>query len=91
VFITPHRSDHNADYGSAGVPSCFPVQPPVHGAYTLLAGLSLELLAKAVLIERNPTLVKEGKLAKWPDNGHGLIGLLRQVGIQLDSEGRLPR
>ncbi|MDQ1554791.1 MAG: hypothetical protein QOK46_1869 [Microbacteriaceae bacterium] len=70
----------------AGVPPRFPIQPPVYGAYTLLSGLSLELLAKAVLIERNPTLVDQGRLTKWRDNGHGLVGLLEQVGILLDAE-----
>lgn len=77
---------HTKALDGAGVPPRFPIQPPVYGAYTLLSGLSLELLAKAVLIERNPTLVDQGRLTKWRDNGHGLVGLLEQVGILLDAE-----
>jgi hypothetical protein len=63
-----------------------PYRPPVYGPYTLLAGLSLELLAKAILIERNPTLVDGGRLSPWPGGGHALLDLLRETGISLDDE-----
>jgi hypothetical protein len=66
----------------------YPYIPPLYGPYTMLAGLSLELLAKAILIERTPTLVVEGKLKPWPGSGHELVNLLKQTGITLDAADR---
>jgi hypothetical protein len=64
-----------------------PYQAPVYGPYVLLAGLSLELLAKAILIERDPNLVSNSGLESWgKGSGHELPLLLKKVGVNLDEE-----
>jgi hypothetical protein len=66
-------------------------------SYFLLAGLSLENLAKGILIGRNPNIVSNGKLnlkmLAGSSNGHHLPNLAGQVGILLSEEERniLPR
>jgi hypothetical protein len=66
-------------------------------SYFLLAGLSLENLAKGILIGRSPNIVSNGKLnlkmLAGSSNGHHLANLAAQAGIQLSAEERniLPR
>ena len=61
-------------------------------SYFLLAGLSLENLAKGILIGRNPNIISNGKLnlkmLAGSSNGHYIPNLAGQVGIQLSAEER---
>jgi hypothetical protein len=56
-------------------------------SYYLLAGLSLENLAKGIFIGRNPQIVSNGrlnlKLLAGSSNGHDLPNLVQQMGIIL--------
>ncbi len=57
----------------------------VAGAATLLFGLAIENLLKAIIITRETKTVEDGKLRDWPGNGHELILLAREANIMLDA------
>ena len=58
----------------------------VAGAATLLFGLAVENLLKAIIITREPKTVEDGRLRDWPGNGHELILLAEKANIRLDAQ-----
>ena len=57
----------------------------------LLAGLAIEGLAKAVIVQQQRPKIKDGRLPRWI-LGHRISALLRQANIKLDaSEQQLVR
>ena len=62
-------------------------------AWMLLTGLALENLAKAVLLKRNPSVARPGRLPKWPGDGHDLNRLFSHavIGIGADEREMLER
>ena len=56
------------------------------GVATLLYGLSIENLIKAIIIHKDPNSIKNGKLREWPGTGHNLINLAKEAGIVFNKE-----
>ena len=52
---------------------------------TLLYGLALENLLKAILVHNDPSRTSNGRLAEWPGGGHDLSVLAREAEVALDS------
>jgi len=60
----------------------------VSGSATLLFGLAIENLLKAIIISKEPKPVENGKLRDWPGNGHELIRLAENANINLNMQQR---
>jgi hypothetical protein len=58
----------------------------VASAATLLFGLAIENLLKAIIISKEPKTVEDGKLRNWHGNGHELILLAEKANIMLDEQ-----
>ncbi len=58
----------------------------VAGAATMLFGLAIENLLKAIIIAREPKTVNDGNLRGWPSNGHKLILLAEKAEIPLNEQ-----
>ena len=56
------------------------------GSATLLYGLALENIIKAIIIDQDPNVVKDGKLRKWLGNGHDQILLIQMTSVSLDEQ-----
>ena len=54
------------------------------GCATLLYALALENAIKAVIIQNNPNFIENGKLKKWPSDGHDLILLSKSASLSID-------
>ena len=53
----------------------------IAGVATLLYGLSIENLLKAIIIHKNPNPVENDKLREWDGTGHDLIKLAKKAGF----------
>jgi len=53
------------------------------GPATLLYGLALENILKAILLTTSPDAITDGKLRKWPKDGHDQILLAHEAKIKL--------
>jgi hypothetical protein len=53
---------------------------------TLLYGLALENIIKAIYVDENPNMVEDGKLRKWPGSGHNQIILIQGTSVSLGKE-----
>jgi hypothetical protein len=67
--------------------------PPETGGSTcdvcfLLFGFALENLTKGIIVCRDPSVVKKGKLKRWHGKGHDLVKLFDQAGIAVDADER---
>jgi hypothetical protein len=57
------------------------------GCATMLYGLALENLLKAIVIQVQPTAIVDHKLRKWPSGGHDLLLLRKEARLGVnDSE-----
>jgi len=53
----------------------------IAGVATLLYGLSIENILKAIIIRDNLNPAESGKLREWPGSGHDLLSLAKESGI----------
>lgn len=57
--------------------------------YILLAGFALEILVKGIYVAKDKTIVKNGKLMKWPKTGHDIKELIKLVNKKLNKEKQI--
>jgi hypothetical protein len=55
------------------------------GCITMLSGLAIENLLKAYIVQAKPNAVVNGRLRKWPKDGHDLFLLCEEAQISLDN------
>ena len=58
----------------------------IGGVVSMLLGMALENLLKAIIISKCPIIEHGNKLRNWPKDGHDLISLAEKAGIPLDHQ-----
>jgi hypothetical protein len=61
---------------------------PMIGPYLLLAGLAIEALAKAVLVDRDPSRVHDGMLDRWQGGAHPVPDICKLIGVPWTADER---
>ena len=56
------------------------------GSATMLYGLALENIIKAIYIDENPEVVENGRLIKWHGGGHNQIAIIQDTSVSLDTQ-----
>jgi hypothetical protein len=56
------------------------------GCAMLLYGLSIENVAKGLIVKANPPTVVNGKLREWSGSGHNQMELLKEAGVNLSPQ-----
>ena len=76
-------------YGEPKPPPEMFEQLQLNPTYMLLAGYALENLLKGLYVAKNPSIVKNGRLIKWPGSGHGIMKLIVLANERLDDAEKI--